>query len=106
MGKAGRADRRRGDSLGMALRLTWLQVTFTGLSPKPRLAVVGVVELRDEGEVTGDLPIIGDLELLLLQLTELHILKLELWSKETTQITSVATAGARKGTDSAVAARD
>lgn len=62
--------------------LTWLQVTFTRLSSKPWLAVVGVIELWDEGEVTGDLPIIGDLELLFLQLTELHVLKLELQSTE------------------------
>lgn len=57
---------------------TWLQVTFTRLSPKPWLAVVVVIELWDEGEVTGDLPIIGNLELLFLKLTELHVLKLEL----------------------------
>lgn len=66
------------------VKLTWLQVTFTRLSPKPWLTVVAIIELWDEGEVTGDLPIIGDLELLLLQLTELHILKLKLQSKEKT----------------------
>lgn len=71
------------------LELTWLQVTFTRLGPKPRLTVVAVVELWDEGEVTGDLTIIGDLELLLLQLTELHILKLKLQSKKKTQLTLV-----------------
>lgn len=58
--------------------LTWFQVAFTRLGPKPWLAVVSVIELCDEGEATGDLPIIGNLELLLLQLTELHVLKIEL----------------------------
>lgn len=43
---------------------------------------MAVIELWDEGEVTGDLPVIGNLELLFLQLTELHVLKLELQSKE------------------------
>lgn len=75
------------------VKLTWFQVTFTRLGPKPGLTVVGIVELWDEGEVTSDLPIIGDLELLLLQLTELHILKLKLQSKEKTQTVSVATMG-------------
>lgn len=89
------------------VKLTWLQVTFTRLSPEPRLTVVGVVELWDEGEVTGDLPVIGDLELLLLQLTELHILKLKLQSKEKTQITLVATMGhTARHPGSAVATRD
>lgn len=59
-------------------KLTWLQVTFTRLSPKPWLTVLSIVELWDEGEVTGDLPVVGYLELLLLQLTELYILKVKL----------------------------
>lgn len=63
---------------GTVAKLTWLQVTFTRLSPKPWLAVLPVVELWDEGEVTGDLPVVGYLELLLLQLTELYILKVKL----------------------------
>lgn len=81
--------------LETVVKLTWLQVTFTRLGPKPWLTVVDVVELWDEGEVTGDLPVIGDLELLLLQLTELDILKLKLQSKEKTQIVSVARTGHR-----------
>ena len=89
------------------VKLTWLQVTFTRLSPKPRLTVVAIVELWDEGEVTGDLPVIGDLELLLLQLTELHILKLKLQSKEKTQVMLVATVGhTARHPDSAAATRD
>lgn len=83
--------------------LTWLQVTFTRLSSKPWLAVVGVIELWDEGEVTGDLPIIGDLELLFLQLTELHVLKLELQSTEkSSDISSQDMARGQPPTDSAV----
>lgn len=67
------------------MNLTWLQVTLTGLGSQPRLTVVVVVQLGDEGEVAGDLPVVGDLELLLLQLTELHVLKLKLQSKKKTQ---------------------
>lgn len=89
------------------VKLTWLQVTFARLGPKPWLTVVAIVELWDEGEVTGDLPIIGDLELLLLQLTELHILKLKLQSKEQTQISLVATMGdTARHPDAAVATHD
>lgn len=83
--------------------LTWLQVTFTRLSSEPWLAVVGVIELWDEGEVTGDLPIIGDLELLFLQLTELHVLKLELQSTEkSSDISSQDMAHGQPPTDSAL----
>lgn len=84
--------------------LTWLQVTFTRLSSKPWLAVVSVIELWDKGEVTSDLPIIGNLELLFLQLTELHVLKLELQCKEkSTDISGQDTAHGQPLTDSAVA---
>lgn len=61
-----------------AAKLTWLQVTSTRLSPKPGLTVLLVTELWDEGEVTGNLSIVGYLELLLLQLPELHVLKVKL----------------------------
>lgn len=86
-GKKGGTQEYRKDCMEMGWgvysnTLTWLQVTFTRLGPKPWLAVVAVIELWDEGEVTGDLPVIGNLELLFLQLTELHVLKLELQSKE------------------------
>lgn len=84
--------------------LTWLQVTFTRLGPKPWLAVVVVIELWDEGEVTGDLPIIGNLELLFLQLTELHVLKLELQSKKkSSDISGQDMAHGQPPTDSAAA---
>lgn len=65
-----------------APRLTWLQVALAGLGSKPRFAVLVIVELGDEGEVAGDLPVVGDLELLLLQLPKLHILKGKLQNKE------------------------
>lgn len=100
-----RQEGLNGDRLGCySSTLTWLQVTFTRFSPKPWLAVVAVIELWDEGEVTGDLPIIGNLKLLFLQLTELHILKLELQSKEKSRsISGQHMARGQPRTDSAVA---
>ena len=58
--------------------LTGLQEAFAGLSPEPGLAVLGVVELGDEEEVTGDLAVVGDHKALSLQLPELDVLKGEL----------------------------
>lgn len=62
-------------------RLTGLQVSLAGLSAKPWLTILAVIEFGDEGEMEGDLPVVCDLELLLLQLPELHILKRKLHSK-------------------------
>ena len=58
--------------------LTGLQEAVAGLGPQPGLAVLRVVEFGDEGEVTGDLAVVGDHEALPLQLPELHVRKLEL----------------------------
>lgn len=81
-GKKGRTEQRWDANLHQrattAAKLTWLQVTSTRLSPKPGLTVLLVTELWDEGEVTGNLSIVGYLELLLLQLPELHVLKVKL----------------------------
>lgn len=69
--------------------------------------VVVVIQLGDEGEVAGDLPVVGDLELLLLQLTELHVLKFKLQSKEKTQTRLAARRGHMgRPPDSVAAARD
>lgn len=55
--------------------LVWLQVALKRFSSKPWLAVLGVIKLRDERKMAGNLSIVADLELLLLQLPKLHILK-------------------------------
>ena len=47
-------------------KLTWLQVALTRFSPKPWLAVLAVIKLRDERKMAGNLSIVADLELLLL----------------------------------------
>lgn len=92
---------------GDTMNLTWLQVTLTGLGSQPWLTVVVVIQLGDEGEVAGDLPVVGDLELLLLQLTELHVLKFKLQSKEKTQTRLAARRGHMgRPPDSVAAARD
>lgn len=58
--------------------LTGLQDAVAGLSTEPGLAVLRVVGLGDEGEVTGDLPVVGDHKALPLELPELDILKFKL----------------------------
>lgn len=47
-------------------KLTWLQVALKRFSPKPWLAVLGVIKFRDERKMAGNLSIVADLELLLL----------------------------------------
>lgn len=59
-------------------RLTGLQEAVAGLGAEPGLAVLRVVGLGDEGEVTGDLPVVGDHEALPLEPPELHVLKFKL----------------------------
>lgn len=64
-------------------KLTWLQVALKRFSSKPWLAVLAVIKFRDERKMAGNLSIVADLELLLLQLPKLHILKHKLGNRQT-----------------------